>query len=327
MASAQTGSPIFRRVLWLAAAILVALLAYIAGWYYFADKLQSETDKMLSAIRADGGTADCGRRRVTGFPFRIGLNCDTVHYKTPAGDVDLQAGAFRSAAQIYDPTTVVGELDGPLKAEVPGLVPMVMEWELMHASVRLAQPLPTALSVEGRDVTTTYADKEPLFTAQNAQIHMRTADNDVDLAWRFAGLRLTGMGHSPDTPELTAEANLTVVDGLTLAQSPEAMELGYKTRIRQMTLSFGPDVSIGISGPLAVDPSGLIDAELTLTAQKPVEIARFLATMFPDQRDEIEMVAQGLTLLGNAPTLPLRIAKGRASIAFITLGDIPPLKP
>jgi hypothetical protein len=71
----------------------------------------------------------------------------------------------------------------------------------------------------------------------------------------------------------------------------------------------------------------LIDAQLTLTARQPIAIARVLTALFPEQRKEIEMASSGLTMLGSAPTLPLTIAKGRASIAFITLGDIPPLRP
>ncbi|GHD19991.1 DUF2125 domain-containing protein [Tianweitania populi] len=326
--SDQQGSPIFRRILVLALVVLVVICAYIAGWYYLAGRLESSANRSLRDIRAAGGEADCVDQTVQGFPFRIGLFCNGVLYSTPARDVQLKAGAFRSAAQVYDPRTIVGELDGPMEAVLPGLVPLSLSWNLMHASVRLAEPLPSAVSVEGRDVVVgESAGGEGLFKAENAQVHMRANNSDVDLAARFTNLRLNGASDAEGAPGLNAEGNMTVFDGVTLATSPQAIELGYKTEIRALTLSFGPDASIGLSGPLSVDSSGLIDAQLTLTARQPIAIARVLTALFPEQRKEIEMASSGLTMLGNAPSLPLTIAKGRASIAFITLGDIPPLRP
>lgn len=326
--SDQQGSPIFRRVLILALVVLVVICAYIAGWYYLAGRLETHANHALRDIRQAGGEADCVHQTVQGFPFRIGLFCDGVLYETPAKDVRIKAGAFRSAAQVYAPRTIVGELDGPMEAVLPGLLPLSLSWNLMHASIRLAEPLPSAISVEGREVVVTEsAGGNSLFKAENAQIHMRANKSDVDLAARFNNLQLAGGAGGDGAPGLDAEGNMTVFDGVTLATSPQAMELGYKTEIRTLTLSFGPDASIGVSGPLSVDSSGLIDAQLTLTARQPMAIARVLTALFPDQRKEIEMASSGLTMLGSAPTLPLTIAKGRASIAFITLGDIPPLRP
>ncbi len=323
--SDQAGSPIFRRVLVLTLIILVVICAYIAGWYYLAGQLEKTANRSLRDLRQAGAQVDCVEQSVQGFPFRIGLFCKDVLYESPAGDVRIDAGAFRSAAQVYDPRTIVGELNGPMLARLPGLIPLAATWELMHASTRLAEPLPTAISVEGNGLTIADAEnKQDLFTAGNAQIHMRANNADVDLAARFSDLRLVGVENAPP---LAAEGNMTVFDGVALATSPEAVELGYKTQIRALTLSLGPDASISLSGPLAVDSSGLIDAQLTLTARQPVAIARVLAAIFPDNEREIEMVSSGLTMLGNAPSLPLTIAKGRASIAFITLGDIPPLRP
>lgn len=327
--SDQPGSPIFRRVLVLAMAILVVVCAYIAGWYYLAGQLETTVNRSMRDIRTAGGEADCVEQSVQGFPFRIGLFCEGVTYANPAHDVRVEAGAFRSAAQIYQPRTIIGEIDGPMQADLPGLVPLSATWNLMHASVRLAEPLPTALSVEGRGVTVREgsADGIELFTAENTQLHLRTNGGDVDLGARFSGLRLTGLGATQDAPALQAEANMTVFDGVALAASPEAVALGYKTEIRAMTLSFGPDAAISLAGPLAVDSSGLIDAQLTLSARRPDALARVLTTLFPEQQREIEMASSGLMMLGSTPSLPLVIRKGRASIAFITLGDIPPLRP
>jgi hypothetical protein len=325
--SDQLGSPIFRRVLVLALIVIVVICAYIAGWYYLAARLESSADRSLRDLRQAGAQVDCVDQEVRGFPFRIGLFCSGVTYVSPAQDVQLKAGAFRSAAQVYDPRTVVGELDGPMEAVVPGLVPLSLSWNLMHASVRLAEPLPNAVSVEGRQLTVSDKDRgQGLFTAENAQVHMRANNADVDLAARLTDLRLVLPG-GEQAPPMNAEANLTVLDGVALATSPQAVELGYKTEIRAMTLSFGPNASISLSGPLSVDSSGLIDAQLTLKARQPAALAGVLTTLFPAQRAEIEMAASGLSMLGNSPTLPLTIAKGRASIAFITLGDIPPLRP
>ena len=53
--SDQQRSPIARRVLMLALVVLVVICAYIAGWYYLADRLKTSANESLRDIREAGG--------------------------------------------------------------------------------------------------------------------------------------------------------------------------------------------------------------------------------------------------------------------------------
>jgi hypothetical protein len=50
-----------------------------------------------------------------------------------------------------------------------------------------------------------------------------------------------------------------------------------------------------------------------------------LAEAFPDQADQIRSAMAGFAILGDGTPLPLSIDKGRARIAFVKLGRLPPL--
>ena len=54
-------------------------------------------------------------------------------------------------------------------------------------------------------------------------------------------------------------------------------------------------------------------------------MAAILATAIPEQKSQIEQGFAGLALLGNEPSMPLKVVKGKASLGFIPLGKIKPL--
>ncbi|TGS90966.1 DUF2125 domain-containing protein, partial [Mesorhizobium sp. M8A.F.Ca.ET.213.01.1.1] len=82
------------------------------------------------------------------------------------------------------------------------------------------------------------------------------------------------------------------------------------------------EARITVSGPLSVDAEGLIDAELTIKLRDPKAVAAILGGAIPERKSEIEQGFAGLAILGNEPSMPLRIVKGKASLGFIPLGKI-----
>jgi len=122
MASRQTGgSGYTRRFILLALAIIVVVVGYTYGWHYAADRLVSEANARVAAINANGRRANCENAEARGYPFRIGLFCRSIMYVDAPSGVAVRAGAFRSAAQVYQPQRVVGELDGPVGTAIATL--------------------------------------------------------------------------------------------------------------------------------------------------------------------------------------------------------------
>jgi hypothetical protein len=300
---------------------------YSAGWFYVADLLKQETQAAIAEISEGGARAECANPAVRGFPFRFGLYCDRVAFADASRGVGLTAGGFRSAAQVYDPTRVVAEVDGPARVELPQIAPLDLEWQGLRASARLAEPLPERLSVEGRTLTAKLAADKPLGSLVSFEAHMRPNDGDLDLAARFAGLALDPAAvEGRRLPALSGQADLSITGGAGLAASGAGSLRGRAGTVRTLSLTAAPDIEVTVSGPFSIGHDGLLDAELTLSLRDPGGLATLLGNAFPEARQQIATSLSGLAALRPKPALPLRIVRGRAMLGFIPLGDIPPIR-
>ncbi|MFC6489998.1 DUF2125 domain-containing protein [Nitratireductor sp. GCM10026969] len=315
-----------RRILWLAVAIVVAALAYTGLWFYLARALEERAEATLAALNGGGVRAHCEEPEARGYPFRIGLFCRSVFYENARTGVSFRAGAFRSAAQVYQPFRTVGELDGPATVLLPVGEALEAEWENLRASVRLARPLPERVSLEIRQLALSARDGDgaPLATADDVQLHARQAEADLDLAAAFSGLRL-GASLVPGLPALEGRARLTVDNGVTLLAEHTFDPRGRSGTIQQLIVGVtGEAAELSVSGPVSVGADGLIDAELSVRVEEPAAVGRILAEAFPEERQNIMTAAAAFSGLGDTP-LQIRIARGRVFAGFIPLGRIPPL--
>lgn len=331
MTSSEDTRPNYtRRFFWFAMLILLAIAAYTAFWYYSAGRVEAQTRAVLDELNSDGVRANCEEPQVRGYPFRIGLFCNSVVYVDARGGVGFRAGAFRSAAQIYDPQHIVGELDGPAVIEIPGLRAIEADWETMQASLRLAGSEPQRLSVQGKSLE---VESGPARAAEGSMLHFGTAEfhlrpngTDLDAALRFSGLRLgepivPGEG---DAAPLDGLVDLTVIGGA----EPGAFDDGLRNleaTIRSLSVRTPEGAGATLSGAASVDEFGLIDADLQLAVEDPQALGRFLADIFPERESEIAMSMTAISAMGDRPVLPLSIDKGDVSLGFLSLGEIPPL--
>ena len=331
MASRQSdGRGSVRRFVFLLVAILVVIAGYTYGWNYAADRLVRETNARVAALNEGGRRANCENAEARGYPFRIGLFCRSVMYIDPPSGIAVRAGEMRTAAQVYQPNRIVGELDGPAIIEFPGLNAQEVTWESLQSSTRLTGTRPDILSVAATNIAigpdSAPSGERPAASADSAEFHMRPAGSGRDIAWRFERLsldpRLLGDG---TLPLLSGEAdvNFPVNPGPAIASGSYR---GLAATINSMTLrTAGNETAARISGPVSIDDAGLIYAQLTQTLENPQVFARIMSEFFPDARDQIRLAFLGLSALGDTPSLPLRIDKGAVSIGFLRLGNIPPV--
>lgn len=317
-----------RRFLWLGLFIIVLFGGYSIGWFWLAGRADREVRQHIAEVNRDGVSLDCVKPEIKGFPFRIGLFCDRVEYENTALRISASAGAFRTAAQIYQPMRAVLELDSPLRVTAQDLPQLQFDWELLHASARIANPLPERLSVEIRKLAgeAEYSDRAPmpLFTAENVQTHLRPNGENIDIAGTFTGLVIDQkLLDGRKLPPLDGSADASLTNGVALVRGGEKSLRGQAGTIRSLTLTSGGTTGAALSGPWSIDADGLLDADLRVTIQNPRELSRILAEAIPEQRQQIETAFNGLALLGSAPSLPLRVAKGRAMLGFIPLGNVP----
>ena len=318
-----------RRFFWFAVAILAGIGLYSAGWFYAAGRLEDEVAGAVSRLNGSGKRVNCEEPQARGYPFRIGLFCRSVLYEDARRGLSAQARALRTAAQVYEPWRIVGELDGPARLEAPGLSALVLDWTNLRASARLARPLPQRLSLEAQDLNVRRDEQTetlpPLARVESVEAHMRPAGDDVDLAIRFAGLQPdAALTNGISLPPLSGLADLSLA-GAALPGGLDGTLRGRSFTLRSLTVSAEDGAGVTVSGPVAVDAAGLVDAELRITVREPMALAKILGDLAPQARREIELSFSAIAAMGGDAGMPLRIVDGVASLGFITLGTIPPL--
>jgi hypothetical protein len=332
MPSSKVAKPSYaRRFLWLALFIVVLFGGYSALWFTLANRLEKQSQALIASLNSEGATAECTNLEVRGYPFRLGLFCDSLDYDDAAKNVSATAGSLRSAAQVYQPQHIVAELDSPLRTSTPGLPPLWLDWDKLRASVRIAEPMPERISVEveGLSGATDPDEGDPvsLFSAEAGEAHLRPNGADLDAAVSFTQVEIDPAAVAGKTlPVLDGAGDVTLKDGVRLVVSKTQSLRGQSGTIRNLNLSSGSDTGVALSGTFAVGTDGLLDANLTITVRDPQGVSEALAAAFPAAQKQITTGFAALSMLGNTPSLPLRISKGKAVLGFISLGRIPPLE-
>ncbi|MEO9336594.1 DUF2125 domain-containing protein [Mesorhizobium sp. SB112] len=318
-----------RRILFLGVFAALLAVGYSGVWFYLADRLETTSRAVIASLNHDGVKAECTNSTARGYPFRIGIFCEQVSFEDANNGIMASAGNFRSAGQIYDPMRLIAELDGPARIDLPQAPPLELNWKNLRSSMRLAQPLPQRISVEGQELTATEPGGEKrILTAETFEWHMRPNAADLDLAGNFVNLALDpSLVEGRALPPLSSESDVTLTNGAQLLLQDVRSMRGQSGTIRTLTLTTGPETGLALSGPFSIDQDGLIDASLNIAIRDPKGIASVIGDILPEYRRQIRNASSALGFLGNAPSIPLTIVKGQASIGFISLGSIPPVQP
>lgn len=322
-----------RRFVWFSIFIVAVIVLYSAAWHYASGRVGDGVRDYIASLNHNGQRASCEEPLVRGYPFRIGVFCRSVMFESPQAGVSFYAGGFRSAAQVYQPRHIVGELDGPATLHAPGISALELNWESMRSSIRIAEPLPERFSVESRNLKIHLdepGDLAPLLAqAEVAEFHARPTAPDkaaVDLALRFSSLLLdANLVGSSDVPPLSGLVDVTLDSSETDQLSDQGARINTVTTIRNATIALDDQTSITLSGTATVDAHGLVDGQLELAVRNPQRLADVLSKIFPDMRQQIQTGFAGMAAMGQSTTLPLTISKGQVRLGFLPLGVIPAL--
>ncbi len=331
--SAITPSKYSRRIKWLGIGVLIFIALYTGAWFWGASFLKGEIVRVLSAQSASGQKTGCANLDIKGYPFRAGIFCDALTFEDPSQQIALKLGPVRSATQVYDPMRGIVELDGPLELALPGGKSVRATWSLLHASGRLARPIPKRLSLEGKDLSVSAAG-QALFKAANLQAHFRTADADIDLAASGAGITIDpAAAQGRVIPEFSYGVDVHVKNGVELALSGEKdiarLLRGQSGMLRAVSLDFTDGGGLTLSGPVSFDKSGLLSADLSIIFSEADKLGKTIEQIAPEIASYVGpslSLAASTAKPGEDPRIDVTIRKGRASIGLIPLGDIPPLQ-
>jgi hypothetical protein len=334
--SALTDTRYSRRIKYLGIGILVFLALYTGLWFWGASYLKREIAKGLAQANASGTQAECANLDIKGFPFRAGVFCDKVTFADPSQKISASFGAFRSAAQVYDPARGIIELDGPLQMHLPSGETVKGNWSLLHASARYGNPLPKQIDIESKEFNLVIPQLAAgtLIESANAQAHLRTVGADVDLASSAAGLSLNPLLTNGRTvPLFDIETNVRVNNGAkfldTSASTLGEFLRGQSATINTISLSFTDGGGFSVSGPLSVDEAGLLTGDLSVSFSEAEKLGKTIQAIAPEIAGYVSpslSLAASTAKPGENPKIDVTIRKGKAAIGIFPLGDIPPLK-
>ncbi|KXF79336.1 hypothetical protein ATN84_06385 [Paramesorhizobium deserti] len=320
------------------AGVLAAVIAYTAGWFYLADKLEDRAKSNLAGLGAKGISANCENLHTSGYPFRIDIVCDSISWRRPNAGISFLAGRISSGSPVYAPRSLTNEITSPAFVGIPGLLPLELRWDKLTSSTELIRPVPSRISTTAKGlrigVRTQTTSATPLAEIDNLQFEANGFNGPMQTTLKFDGLKLSEatVGDTP-VPPLSGSANMQLSDAAALFQPrPGAIEerlRGQSGEIRQATLSLPSGGSLTLSGPFSVDEQGVIDGTFRMSLTNPSALAEAARAAFPDQERNISTILFALSAMpkdeNGAPTITVDVMRGKARAGFIPLGTLPAL--
>lgn len=332
MTTSQTGGRYARRLIFLAVFIVALFAGYAGLWYYLAGEVKARSEMVLANLSLNSVAADCEDMQVRGFPFRLGVFCDSVTAVSEVDSSQLSAGAFRTAAQVYNPNHIISELDSPVTIVSPRGDRADFEWRSLQSSTVFGLNGLDRASVHVEDskaVMTDGADDVSLAT-DTSEFHTRQNGDNLDFAAMLRNARLAT--EAGDAPAFDLDFDVSVDDRAWLLSGKQQTQdypwIGASGSLKNFVLALDNGARIAVQGPFSIDQRGLLDGRFDLSIRDLAGVME-LARGVPDPTGAIENVRSVLSTLSGTGEikLPVTVRRGKVSIAFFTLGRIPPLRP
>ncbi len=325
-----------RRFIWLAVFMVAVIVAYSGVWFYLARQLESRSEFLISDLANRNVHADCEAMEVRGFPFRLGVFCNSVSAEDRLNRTSLSTGSFRSAAQIYRPNHIVSELDSPAEISVAGGSIVQFDWQSLRSSTIFDLSGLTRASLQSAmlnaTVTPAAVSDAVELTTESTELHIRQNNADLDAALRLTGIEISTRSGSFSMPVFDANADLTLADRawmLSEQQNPGQNPWhDLSASLNAFKADLGDGAHLSLEGPFSIDGSGYLTGKFNLEISGREAWQDFLVKTFPGEAQNIRNAAGLITSLGQSQdslSLPLNIERGRIMIGFVTLGQLPPI--
>ncbi|MBZ0141572.1 MAG: DUF2125 domain-containing protein [Pseudorhodoplanes sp.] len=270
-----------RRWLFLVLFLVTGAGAWTAFWFYAADRANTAIAGWLQREQRLGRFYTCGSQSLGGFPFRIEVRCRSAAAELRRLDppLSLRLGEVLVAAQVYQPTLLIGEWNGPLTVSENGRQPtMTASWALAQTSVRGQPRAPERISIAFDQPVLDRLQSgaaERLLAASRAEIHGRMVSGTprenpvIDIAVRANALVAASL-HPILRAATDAEIDATLrgLKDFTPKSWParfrEIYEQNGRIEIRNARVRQAEWAAAG-AGSLGLSPGGRLDGELRIT--------------------------------------------------------------
>jgi hypothetical protein len=326
-------SGVTRKLILLAVAIVVAVALYTGGWFYAASQLKERIAQELAASQEGMHAASCTDLSVRGFPFRIGVFCDSVGLDDRPAGLSASFGALRSAAQVYRPGHGIVELDGPAQVRVTPDLAFDANWDLMRASVvawtsGLDRASVAYDGLKGR-LNAPSQGVSVGVSVTHGEHHVRQSGEALDVAASLDGLSLD-LGNKT-LPPFNMAAEMTIANAaswLSKEGPPAGLPLGTSAELRALTFDLGEGRTMTLSGPVSIGDDGYVSGTVDLTIEG-IDLWRDrISETFPEAAKTVKRVASALRALSGGQdraVVKLNVQQGTVYLGPFAVAEIPPL--
>lgn len=326
-----------RRFKLLGLGVLMCVVLWSVAWFVAATVIDRQVDRAEIMAMKAGATATCVNRSVTGFPFRIEVRCGDG---SRAGSADgiVTVGGLSVVAQVYNPSEIIAEVSGPVGIDNGRVAPIIADWDLAHASVRLdlAGRALSQLTAEIKVATVSFGPALVSVGEVDGSIRADPArPGDIDYFVRLADA-VPLQGAQPATVSLTGrlEGAASLLGGRSQAVLEKLLASGIRTTIEALTFQCG-EMMVAAAGELTLAPDGLLDGTIDVALTGYEAGLPYVNVVAPER--EVTLTQILTNLLAYAPDaqvggrtgkkLRLTVSDGRVSVGFVPLFRIPRIGP
>lgn len=317
-----------KRFVILIALVLIVALGWSAGWFYISTLIKSEISSMADAEPS----IECGETRISGFPFRFDIRCETA--LIVQADRTFSLPEIRVSALVYRPTHLQLFFASPLQVDDAFLGTSTQwQWQDARASVRLdgwslARASMVADNVVAAD---TLLDETLLFETVRFEAHLIDApqaapidgQQNVNLFVRL------DQSHLPGLDVNSADA---LVEGRITNLPNDVRQWGtaqFFSRWRQANGGIeiadasltSPSLSLKANGSGQITNEGFVDADATMVSTGLVERLRSTVDLPPMV---LAMIA-GTKINETDYQQTISISDGIVSISGVPMFQLAPL--
>jgi hypothetical protein len=283
----DVSDPMRRRSRWplfvMPGVLVILAIGWTTFWFYASSQVGTQFDRWRTREAQSGRVYDCGKLLVGGYPFRFEVRCQDATVDLISQTANRRFGKgqlseIRAVAQIYNPTLLIAEFDGPLTITEQGeQQSLIVGWSKAQSSVFGLPVSPQRLSLVVDELTLERSAgtlRAPIGRAKRSELHGRIAEGSaaanpiIETAWQLTQASAETLHPAlSEAFDLTSQARLSGLKDFRPKPWPERFReiqaANGRIEILQSRLQQGTLVAV-TSGSLGITPQGMLEGELQM---------------------------------------------------------------
>lgn len=323
--------------------VVAILILWTGGWFAARHYVTGKIAAIEARATDEGATLSCAEQSVSGFPFRLGVTCTKLEASCPAEEASLDLAGIEAMGLLYNPGHALIAAKGPLQLKGPNGIGADADWKSLESSLRVGFSglKRYSLVTDGLDAKLNAPqrlDGPIAVKADHAELHVLPDPDTADTFDLFASVTngTAAVPGRPDLPPLTSDVEIAVPKAM-LARGGDAVAAwiasGQPVSIRRLELDLA-GLSTAIAGDATVDGDGLISGKFTVRVSALDRLPELVDHFRPGAGQKVARLIAPVSMMlrpvsaegRNWREATINVQRGRATMGFIPLGQIPPLR-